>query len=193
MGWDRLAPDLPVMPVNQPHRRRIDLVRSPEFTSGLETLSLAELRQRRRTCADLDLEYSYYRRLLQGRLDLLAFEVRRRSGEETRTLIEALPEILASWSANQPGLPERRVPVEAPDLPAAGRRAVDHALSDDFLLRLPEMSHEDLAEVQQRLAETEAEISRLRRAVFDASDLLQAELVRRYRAARPDGAAAPQG
>ena len=168
-------------------------MRSPEFTSGLEELSLAELRARRRVCADLDLEYSYYRRLLQGRLDLLAFEMRRRSGEETRTLIEALPEILASWSANQPGLPERRVAVEAPDLPAAGRRAVDHALSDDFLLRLPEMSDEDLAEVQQRLAETEAEISRLRRAVFDASDLLQAELVRRYRAARPDGAAAPQG
>ena len=174
-------------------RRRLDQVQSPEFTSGLEDISLEELRSRRRLCAELDTELSYSRRLLQGRLDLLAFEVRRRSGEETRTLIEALPEILASWSANQPGLPERRVAVEAPDLPAAGRRAVDHALSDDFLLRLPEMSDEDLAEVQQRLAETEAEISRLRRAVFDASDLLQAELVRRYRAARPDGAAAPQG
>lgn len=181
------------MPVPSPRRRRIDLVRSPEFTSGLEALPLAELRQRRRTCADLDLEYSYYRRLLQGRLDLLAFEVRRRAGEETRTLVEALPEILASWSANQPGLPGRRVPVEAPDLPAAGRRAVDRALDDDFLIRLPEISDDDLAEVRQRLADAEAEISRLRRTVFDVSDLLQAELVRRFRADRQGGDPAPQG
>lgn len=181
------------MPVSQPHRRRIDFVRSPEFTSGLADLSLPDLRQLRSICADLDLEYSFYRRLLQGRLDLLAFEVRRRAGDESRTLIEALPEILASWGSHQPGLPERRVPIEAPDLPEAGKRAVDRALSDDFLIRLPEMSDEDLAEVQQRLAEMEAEISRLRRAVFDASDRLEAELVLRYRAALPDGDAAPQG
>lgn len=173
-------------------QRRIDLVRSPEFTSGLEELSLAELRSRRRICADLDVEYSYYRRLLQGRLDLLAFELRRRAGEETRTLIEALPEILASWAASEPGLPGRRVAVEMPELPAAGRRAVDRALSDDFLARLPDLGDEELALVQQRLAEAEMEISRQRRAVFDASDLLQAELARRYRAGRPPGEA-PQG
>lgn len=168
-------------------RRRIDLVRSPEFTAGLEELPLDELRARRRTCADLDVEYSYYRRLLQGRLDLLAFEMRRRAGEETRTLLEALPEILASWASPASGLPTRRVPVEIPDLPAAGRRAVDRALDDDFLARLPEMSDGELAAVHDRLAETEVEISRQRRAVFDASDLLEAELVRRYRAGRPAG------
>ena len=179
--------------MTQDHRRRIDLVRSPEFTAGLEGLSLAELRLRRRTCADLDVEYSYYRRLLQGRLDLLAFEMRRRSGEETRTLIEALPEILAAWSFPGQGLPERRVAVEMPDLPAAGRRAVDRALSDDFLARLLEMGDEELASVQQRLAEVEAEISRQRRAVFEASDLVQAELVRRYRAGWEAGDTAPQG
>jgi len=181
------------MTVSQPHRRRIDFVRSSEFTSGLGELPLSELRQRRRTCADLDLEYSYYRRLLHGRLDLLAFEMRRRAGEETRTLIEALPEILASWASQQPGMPRRRVPVGAPDLPTAGRRAVDRALSDDFLLLLSEMGDEDLAQVQRRLAEAEAEISRLRRAVFDASDLLQAELVRRYLAGWPGGDDPPQG
>lgn len=174
-------------------RRRIDLVRSPEFTAGLGDLSLAELRLRRHTCADLDVEYSYYRRVLQGRLDLLAFEMRRRAGEETRTLIEALPEILAAWSSPGPGLPGRRVAVAMPDVPAAGRRAVDRALSDDFLTRLPEMGDEELALVEQHLAGVEAEISRQRRAVFEASDLLQAELVRRYRAGWQAGDAAPQG
>ena len=162
-------------------RRRTDLAQSPEFTSGLEGLSLEELRSRRRTCADLDLELSYHRRLLQGRLDLIAFEVRRRAGEEQRSLLEALPEVLAGWAAGEAGLPERRVPVAIPDLAMQGRREVDQALADDFLARLPEMDDSELSAVQQRLAETEAEVSRQRRAVFEASDRLQAELVRRYR------------
>lgn len=174
-------------------RRRIDLVRSPEFTAGLEDLPLAELRARRRTCTDLDIEYSYYRRLLQGRLDLLAFEMRRRAGEETRTLLEALPEILAAWVSREAGLPARRVPVMIPDLPARRRRTVDQALDDDFLARLPEMSDQDLAVVHERLAEAEAEISRLRRDVFDAHDRLEAELVRRYSAGEPAGGDAPAG
>lgn len=174
-------------------RRRIDQVQAPEFTSGLEDLSLEDLRVRRRVCADLDVELSYYRRLLQGRLDLLTFEVRRRAGEEQRSLLEALPEVLASWAAGEPGLPERRVAVDLPDLPAHGRRAVDQALEDDFLARLPEMSDEELAGVQHRLAEAEAEVSRQRRAVFEASDLIQAELVRRYRRTLPDGFTVPQG
>jgi len=179
--------------MTQPHRRRIDLVEAAEFASGLETLSMEELRARRRTCADLDVELSYHRRLLQGRLDLLAFEVRRRAGEESRSLLEALPEILASWASGDTGLPERPVLVELPELPTTGRREVDRALADDFLARLPEMGDEDLGSVQRRLAEAEREISRQRRAVFEASDRIQAELVRRYRLGLQPGDAAPQG
>ena len=174
-------------------RRRIDQVQSPEFTSGLDELSLEEIRTRRRVCADLDIELSYYRRLLQGRLDLLAFERRRRAGEEQRSLLEALPEVLASWASGEAGLPERRVAVEVPDLPPQGRRAVDRALADDCLARLPEMEDAELEQVQQRLAEVEAEVSRQRRAVFEASDRIQAELVRRYRLGLQGGDAAPPG
>jgi hypothetical protein len=179
--------------MTQTPRRRTDLVQSPDFTSGLDGLSLEEIRTRRRICADLDIELSYYRRLLQGRLDLLAFERRRRAGEEQRSLLEALPEVLASWASGESGLPERRVAVEVPDLPLQGRRAVDHALADDFLARLPEMEDAELEQVQQRLAEAEAEISRQRRAVFEASDRIQAELVRRYRLGLAGGGAAPPG
>jgi hypothetical protein len=174
-------------------RRRIDHIESPEFTSGLEKLPLAELRRRWRTCADLDVEYSYYRRLLHGRLDLLAFEMRRRAGEETRSVVEALPEILSSMTSHEPGLPPRRVPVEIPDLPEQGRRAVDEALADAVLAHLPEMADEELALARDRLAEVEAEVSRHRLSVFDAFDRLQAELVRRYQAGEAVGNNAPQG
>ena len=79
----------------EPRRRRIDLVTDPAYVQDLGLLPMDELRERRAVLDDLDTELSFYRRMLHGRMDLLSFELRRRSGEETRTLIEALPQILA--------------------------------------------------------------------------------------------------
>ena len=170
-------------------RRRIDQIQDPSFLADLETIGIDELRHRRDMCGDLDVELSYYRRMLHGRMDLLSFELRRRGGEETRTLIEALPEILAGdhepLPSRSPG-EGRTIPIEAPDIPAVGRRAVDRALGDDFLARLPSLSDEDLEGVQQMLAETESRISRQRRSVFDALDRVQAELTGRYSDGRAD-------
>jgi hypothetical protein len=167
--------------VSQSKRRRIDVVRSPEFTKGLDTISIDDLRRRRKICSDLDVELSYYRRLLHGRMDLLAFELRRRRGLEQRTLLEALPEILAGGAAGVEGLPERQVDVAVPRLPEKGRRAVDRALGDDFLARLPNLPDEELVEIQTRLTEVETEVSAQRRDVYRAYDLIQEELTRRYR------------
>lgn len=165
----------------QKKRRRIDIVSSPEFVADLDSASIDDLRRRRKVCSDLDVELSYYRRLIHGRMDLLGFELRRRRGEEQRSLLEALPEILAAGASNSPGFPERQVEVAVPSIPERGKRAVDRALSDDFLMRLPEVGDEELEEIQVRLGEIEAEVSRQRRAVFDAYDRIQAELTRRYR------------
>jgi hypothetical protein len=143
-----------------------------------------ELRFRRDMCGDLDVELSFYRRMLHGRMDLLSFELRRRSGEETRSLMEALPEILAGDSGpapiRAPG-DNRTIPIEAPDIPAVGRRSVDRALGDDFLARLPQIDDAQLEQTGVMLAEVEAEISSQRRAVFEAVELVQAEITRRYR------------
>jgi hypothetical protein len=169
--------------VSDANRRRVDIVREPGFVTGLSQLDLDELRARRVMCDQLDIELSYYRRMLHGRMDLLAFEMRRRAGEEDMTLLEALPRILSegAYTAGT-GLAERAVPVDVPDLPSPGRRLVDKALEDDFLLRLPSMSTEDLGETQRFLSEVEAEVSQQRQMVYAALDRLQAELVRRYKA-----------
>ncbi len=134
-------------------------------------------------CDTVDTELSYYRRLLHGRMDLLAFEIRRRSGEETRSLIEALPEILAdSDSGNALGeLPARALPIEAPDLPSSGRREIDRVLDDDFLAHLPTLDDTEIEQIQSMLAETESEVSQQRRLVYDAYEKIQSELSRRYR------------
>lgn len=163
-------------------RRRIDQIQDPEFVRDLAGLPLDELRSRRVLCDQLDVELSYYRRMLHGRMDLLAFEMRRRAGEEQQTLLEALPRILAEGAySSQPGLPHRSVPVEVPDLPYPGRRLVDRALHDDFLARLPSLSDEELRETHDFLTEVEVDVSQQRRAVYAALDVVQAELTRRYR------------
>ncbi len=168
--------------MTEPHRRRIDIIADPEFVGDLSGIDIDELRSRRTMCDDVDNELSYYRRLLHGRMDLLSFELRRRSGEETRSLIEALPEILAgNEGMTVAPTTGRAVPVEIPELPDTGRRTVDRALSDDFLSRLPDLEQDELEEIQRVLTEVEGEISQQRRVVYNAYEQLQAELTRRYR------------
>jgi hypothetical protein len=155
-------------------------VSEASFTADLDNLALDELRERRRVCDDLNSELSYYRRLLHGRLDLLGFELRRRSGEETRSLIEALPEILAdSGEPHRESMP-KNLPIELPDM-GERRRAIDRALDDDFLAHLPTIADDELAQIEADLSEVEETISAQRRIVHDALTAILEELTRRYR------------
>ncbi|MBT8164342.1 MAG: hypothetical protein KJP22_14840 [Acidimicrobiia bacterium] len=162
------------------HRRRIDQIIEPDFVVGLEELSLDDLRDRRRMCDDVENELSYYRRMLHGRMDLLGFELRRRSGEETRSLIEALPEILTDGASGY--VPSGRpTKVTLPDLPDQRRRHIDEVLEADFLTRIALVEDDELNEIQRSLVETETEISTKRHAVQEAFNTIQAELTRRYK------------
>ena len=163
-------------------RRRLDRALDPEFIADLDTVAISELRERRQLLDVLDTELSYYRRILHGRMDLLDFELRRRSGAESRSLIEALPEILADPPSGKTTNPlDRELSVETPELAGAGRREIDHALRDDFLARLPTLEDAELAAIRDSLAATERTVSEQRRAVHDAHDLITGELTRRYR------------
>lgn len=163
-------------------RRRIDRVLDPSFTADVEEAEVDDLRERRQLLDALDTELSYYRRILHGRLDLLDFELRRRSGAETRSIIEALPEILADPPSARTTNPlDKELPLDTPELAGAGRREVDHALADDFLSRLPMIGDIELEAIRESLTETEAIVSEQRRAVHDAHDLITGELTKRYR------------
>jgi hypothetical protein len=174
--------------VSEQHRRRIDIVQDPAFLAGIGSLSASHLREKRMMCDDLDVELSYYRRMLHGRMDLLAFEMRRRAGEETQSLIEALPRILSEGAyTSAPGLPTRAVPIEVPHIDRQGRRIVDKALDADFLVRLPSITDDELGEIQRFLQDVEAQVSLQRASVYRALDALQEELTHRY----TDGTANP--
>ncbi len=161
-------------------RRRLDIILDPDFVENLDSLELGELRDRRQTAADVESELSYYRRLLHGRMDLLNFELARRSGDEQRSLIEALPQILAAGETA--GGQSGRVRGEFdPDLVGQGSRPIDTVLRDDFLTRMGDFEVSELEEIQTMLAENEQEVSEKRKAVQERFDTVQSEISRRYR------------
>jgi hypothetical protein len=161
-------------------RRRIDQVLDPEFID-LTGLDLDELRQRRQMAGDVENELSYYRRMLHGRMDLIKFEQRRRSGEETRNLIEALPEILADPDSDRLHRPGRYEVPELPTLPDVGKRDIDFILGDDVLLRLLDLKDEELAASLATIMDIEVEISEHRRQVQAVEDALVEALASQYR------------
>ena len=134
-----------------------------------------------RDLTEVPIETLRDRRLLHGRLDLLQFEQRRRRGDETRSLIDALPEILAG-SDNDLGQGGvlKNLPIEPPDM-GDGKRPIDRVLGDDFLAHLPTISDEELTSISDELSETERSVSADRRAVYSALERILEELTRRYR------------
>lgn len=168
-------------------RRRIDIVLEPGYVEGLGDLDLDEVRRRRDTAEDVEAQISYYRRMLHGRMDLLDFELRRRSGDEERSILEALPEILASGMTlgSEPTL--RHIETMPPLPTTSGRRLIDKVMDDGVLTSLPELSEEELSEAIERLRDVETELSGQRRRLHEVIDRLQDEMVSRYRS-QQDGA-----
>jgi len=163
-------------------------VTDPAYVEDLGSLTMDELRDRRRVLDDLDTELSFYRRMLHGLMDLLSFEMRRRSGEETRSLIEALPQILADGiDGPSRNVIPRDLPLTLPELSGEGNRTIDHVLGDGFLTHLPSLDDEELDDIQGILAATEEEVSAQRRSVYEIHDRISAEITRRYRDGLTDG------
>ena len=171
----------------QPRRRRIDEAADPAFIAGLDGMPTDELRKRRALLDELDTELSYYRRMLHGRMDLLSFELRRRSGHEEMTLLEALPQILSTGVGGTHRNPiPKELSLEPPDSGGEDRHPVDTILQDDFLARLPSIEDDELIAIQATLTDAERIVSQERRLVYDVYDVISAELTKRYKEGRAD-------
>lgn len=165
-------------------RRRLDQVLDAEFVEDLDQLDLDELRARRQLAGEVENELSYYRRLLHGRIDLLRYEQRRRRGEEDRSLIEALPQILADPTvrSSEPGR-ARHLITDLPPLPDVGKRDIDHVLKADVLSRLDDLDDDGLSDTIARVEEVEREVSERRLQVQEVEDRLTEAISQRYRSA----------
>jgi hypothetical protein len=162
-------------------KRRIDRVLAPDFTAGIEDIDMDELR-RRRDLSRAELEYlSFLRRLVQGRRDILQHELERRQrGGDPESIIDQLAAILADAPVGSSRGEALLLAIPDEEISLA-RRRVERLVSDSGLSNLPALSDEELEDAVTRIDEEERNLSDLRGRVIEVHDLLQAELVRRYR------------
>ena len=157
----------------------------PEFLTGVESASTEALRTRRDEVRELEAELSYSRRLLQGKVDILRDQLRRRSDGGERgldELIARLPSILADDRVRSP---QKRLLSE--ELPAnAGRSRREAERLAATVADIDGVPVNRLSELVQELAAAERNVSERRRAAQKLIDGLNAELVRRYKKGEAD-------
>lgn len=163
---------------------RLDRVLGPDYLGDLASRALPDVRAMREECEDIETGLSFVRRLVQGRLDIVAGELdRRRAGgdpADISLLIDRLPEIL-SERTRSPGsgrLPLLMVPGE---LDEAFTTELDSIISAGRLASLPDVGEMDLIGISTQLRQLEERVSARRRQLFTLIDALRAEITRRYR------------
>lgn len=167
-------------------KRRDDRIFDPLYVSDLTEMDREELRARRTESAEFEAELSYARRLLQGKLDILRSELeRRRDGGEPgiEALIGRLPDILADEGNSAM---TRHTTIGLPKNSEKARREVERVASETVLANVNEITPADLTDMVERLSDAESKTSDERRKVQEVMDLLNAELVRRYRDGEED-------
>lgn len=163
-----------------------DALLPEELLADLSGLSTAELRSRRATCEDAEEGVSYARRLLQGRLDLLRAELRRRDEDGVDRLLDALPSILLGDDRPSDPMKARATRLRVPPSADAHAAVLDELVDEATLLSPEELDLDELAELVQRISEYERQLSQLRRALFTRIDALRGELATRYKDGRAD-------
>ncbi len=162
----------------------VDAVLAGGKGDDLTDASLPDIRSMRDECRSVEDKVSYLRRLVQGRLDIITAELRRRAEGgtpgDTASLVEQLPEILSDRvrGAGPGRLPSSTLPPEDDeDLVAE----LDSIVTPGTLDSLPSLSDEDVQALADSFGDLERRVSERRRDLFARIDALQAELARRYK------------
>lgn len=179
----------------QPHnggRRPIDRILMADFVADVAALDFAELRKRRLLVEQEEVDLSYARRLLQGRLDLLRAEQTLRSADGAKVdrvgggprsdqdLARDLSVALADENPRSDHGLGRHLNVD-PSRVGEHRRAAEQAVADVRGGDPSVLGDDELAAAVARLRQIEHAVSESRHRVHDVMDILTAEVTRRYR------------
>jgi anti-sigma-K factor RsiG len=168
-------------------RRRIDRVLAPGYLDGIALLDLDEIRIRRAEADQEEVDLSYARRLMQGRIDILKAEQQRRRGGipapvlGTRTdeaIVEALKRILGDERRTDHGM--GRHLTSSPSRVGEHRREAERAVADVGGSDLAALDDLQLDDAITDLSKIETRVSRARRSVQQVVDALTGEIARRY-------------
>lgn len=177
--------------------RNLDRVLSPEYLEGLGDWPVEELRERRAECQRLEDAASYLRRLVQGRLDVIALAVQARANGDEAVDVGSIVGGLASALADESGPrgvggrlladqldPDQERWAEARVAAAGGGISID---------RTADLPLADLQRLRDQLDALEQQVSGERRRLHDVLDRLQSELVQRYKTRYSTGAVPVDG
>ena len=162
----------------------LDSLLDAGFVEGLRTLPIEEIRTRRARATDVEVGLSYVRRLVQGRLDIVLAESKRRElGEppgDLSSLVRSLPEILGDH-VSAPGSGRLLTRLEPAEVDQDLLNKLDAIADADQLVNLPALEETELRDTIDALITLERDVSSKRRALHDVIDRLQEEVVRRYK------------
>lgn len=163
-----------------------DRVLHDDYLDGLQDRPIEQIRAMRAECEEAELGVSFARRVLQGHLDIVASELRRRNDGELparagalHELVERLPEILADDHGRTSGPSWRPIDLD-PEMPAGELLvAIDNAVGGT-LTDLDILSDTDVEAIAARLADLERTFSDTRHRLHERIDLVKGELSARY-------------
>jgi hypothetical protein len=165
--------------------RRIDRVLAADYLAGLTGRSLAELRGLREEAEQEEVDLSYLRRMLHGRIDIVRAEQRRRAAGDNGSIVAQLPQILGG-DERRPAHGLGRLNTREPTDPDRHRRYVEALVADVDLSDVVNASDAKLAEALSAYSAEERSVSDLRRRVQAVVDALSSEVARRYRDGEAD-------
>ena len=166
----------------------VDELLQPGFLERATRAPMAEVRLLRRQAEQEEVNLSYTRRLLQGRLDIVRRELQRRAEDDGRSLVDLLPEIL-SEKGRGPAHGLGRHQTVQPSAPEEYESWVNSLAPGVDLSAITDLTDAKLEKAARALAEAEKGLSERRRGVQQVMDGLAAELGRRYRDGEADVAA----
>jgi hypothetical protein len=166
----------------------VDELLAPTFLEEALQRSMTEVRQLRRKAEQEEVNLSYTRRLLQGRLDIVRRELQRRAEHDGRSLVDLLPEIL-SEKGRGPAHGLGRHQTVQPQAPEEYESWVNSLTAGIDISAISNLSDTKLEKAARALAAAESGLSERRRGVQQVMDALAGELGRRYRDGEADVAA----
>lgn len=149
--------------------------------SDFSSLSLSDVRSRRRELQNEEDAVSFVRRLAQGRLDLVIDEERRRASGApmpTQSLTERLAEVFGQQHGGGSARPPRETTV-SPDYELLVQ--LDQLCDEFQFADVESLPDADLASLRDALKMFEQMCSGKRHEMFEQIDALTAELVKRLR------------
>ena len=172
-------------PTPQQGTRRIDRVLAEDYLAGLSEAPLADVRSLRDEAEQEEVDLSYIRRMIQGRMDVVRAELNHREGHASGSVVDNLAHVLADEPRSAARGLGRHTTVE-PSRVDQHRRYVEALVADVDLSDTSARTTDELHHAMRKLSDEEQVLSAKRRQVQQVMDACQAEITRRYRDGEAD-------